>query len=148
MDTRRSYKNRNEAKVQGDAESRKHIRKAKEERMNDNLENEPNPESQRSTLQIKTMIKAEELEFAMKKLKLGKVTGGDRIAPEMVKYLNIKKKKVLLKIMNLAWETRNIPKGWKISVTISLFNKSFNGKCTNHGGISLLSVPRKETKRT
>ncbi|KAF2900815.1 hypothetical protein ILUMI_05354 [Ignelater luminosus] len=48
-------------------------------------EDEPNLESQLTAPQIKTGVAIEELEFVMKKLKLGTATEGDRIAPKMEK---------------------------------------------------------------
>ncbi|KAF2879265.1 hypothetical protein ILUMI_26911 [Ignelater luminosus] len=46
-------------------------------------EDESNPKSQLTALQMETGVTIEELEFAMKKLKLGKAVEADRIAPEM-----------------------------------------------------------------
>ncbi|KAF2881395.1 hypothetical protein ILUMI_24769 [Ignelater luminosus] len=62
-------------------------------------EDEPNSESQLTVSQIKIGITIDEFEFTMKKLKLGKTAGRDRIAPKMAKHLNIKGKEMLLKMV-------------------------------------------------
>ncbi|MFA0954718.1 RNA-directed DNA polymerase, partial [Klebsiella pneumoniae] len=50
---------------------------------------------------------------------------------------------MLHRVITLAWETSSIPADWELSVIVPIFKKGDNRECSNHRGISLLSVPGK-----
>ena len=88
-------------------------------------------------------ITAEEMKYAISKMKLGKAAGGDEITPEMVKYMGPHGEQLLLAVLQLAWRYKSIPRDWELAIIIPIFKKGDNRECSNHRGISLLSVPGK-----
>ncbi|XP_068082743.1 LINE-1 retrotransposable element ORF2 protein [Anabrus simplex] len=88
-------------------------------------------------------LRINEMQLAIKQLKNGKAQGHDGIAPEMIKNLGKKAGNFLFKIMVEAWRTKKVPRDWEVAVIIPIFKKGDNRECSNHRGISLLSVPGK-----
>ena len=84
-----------------------------------------------------------ELINAKKKIKVNKAPGPDGIYPEMVVNQGIEADKLLLKICQLAWKTKEVPKDWKTSNIIPIHKNGPTTQCGNYRGISLLSVPGK-----
>ncbi|KAI5754287.1 hypothetical protein M8J77_007444 [Diaphorina citri] len=76
-------------------------------------------------------------------MKLGKAPGADNITPEMIKYMGSAGESLLLKVLNLSWENKVIPKDWELATIIPIHKKGDNRECSNHRGISLLSIPGK-----
>jgi hypothetical protein len=104
-------------------------------------------EEQVNTLQVKGEkgkdddIKEGELEMAIKKVKVGKMAGYDKIAPEMVKYMCRTGRILLLKVIRIVWKTRMVPRKWNIAIIIPIYKKGDNRLCQKHRGISLLRIP-------
>lgn len=92
-------------------------------------------------------ITMEELQKAIKKMKLGKAAGQDKIAPEMIKYMGRRAEKILLRIFQKAWQEKRIVKDWEVAILIPIFKKGDNRECRNHRGITLVSVPGKVYSR-
>ena len=84
-----------------------------------------------------------ELINAKRKVKVNKAPGLDEIYPEMVVNQGIEADKLLLKICQLAWKTKRVPKDWKTSSIIPIHKNGSTTHCENYRGISLLSVPGK-----
>ncbi|KAI5747504.1 hypothetical protein M8J77_015356 [Diaphorina citri] len=84
-----------------------------------------------------------EMKAAIAKLKLGKAPGADNITTEMVKYMGPAGEDLLLKVIQLAWIQLKIPKDWELATIIPIHKKGDNRECSNHRGISLLSIPGK-----
>ena len=80
-----------------------------------------------------------ELYSAIHKLKSGKAPGPDAITSEMFKAGGQKLSLLLLKLVNLIIETRDIPEQLTISEIITLFKKGDRLNCANYRPISLLS---------
>ena len=79
----------------------------------------------------------------IKSLKIGKAPGEDDIRPEMLKAMNINGVRWLSRVCEVACSTGQVPKRRQTSVIISIHKKGDKRKCTNHRGISLISVPSK-----
>ncbi|GFR62331.1 LINE-1 retrotransposable element ORF2 protein [Elysia marginata] len=59
----------------------------------------------------------------MKKLKLRKSPGPDRLHNEMLLHLGLEGKKVLLKLINKTWGTSIIPSAWKTAIVAPILKK-------------------------
>ena len=79
----------------------------------------------------------------IKSLKTGKAPGEDDIRPEMLKAMNIYGVCWLTRVCKVACRTGQAPKQWQTSVIIPIHKKEDKRKCTNHRGISYISVPGK-----
>lgn len=88
-------------------------------------------------------ISMKELIDAKKKIKLGKAPGADGIHPEMIVYQSTEADKLLLRLCQIAYETKTIPNDWNISTIIPIYKSGPTTECGNYRGISLLSVPGK-----
>lgn len=64
-----------------------------------------------------------ELDKALKKLKLRKSPGPDKVHNEMLLQLSRAGKEVLLCLINKTWQTNTIPKAWKNSIIIPILKK-------------------------
>ncbi|KAK2578452.1 hypothetical protein KPH14_012258, partial [Odynerus spinipes] len=82
-------------------------------------------------------IEMTELNIVLKRLKVKKTPGPDGITNEFYKYLPENMKEVLLKIMNKAINTEEIPSSWETSNTIMLFKKGNKHDPNNYRGITL-----------
>lgn len=88
----------------------------------------------------KDEICMEEMTNAIKKIKAGKAPGVDEIRPEMIKYMGMEGTEILRKIICKAYESKTMPKDWKIAVITPIHKKGDTMKCSNYRGISLLCV--------
>ena len=79
----------------------------------------------------------------IKSLKTGKAPAEDDIRPEMLKAMNIYGVRWLTRVCKVACSTGQAPKQWQTIVIIPIHKKGDKRKCTNNGGISLISVPGK-----
>ena len=84
-----------------------------------------------------------ELINALKKIKIGKAAGIDGIYPEMIVHQGAEANKVLLKVCQIAYKTKMVPKDWNMSIIIPIHKSGSSMQCENYRGISLLSVPGK-----
>lgn len=88
-------------------------------------------------------ISRDELEEAIKTLRLGKAPGKDTISPEMIKYMGEVGKEKLLQLMNNILKAKRVPKDWKSGIIVPLYKKGDRRECSNYRGITLLSTPGK-----
>ena len=105
----------------------------------DNNSSETNEDSDNSEDEIEMI----ELVNAIKKINIGKAAGIDGIYPEMIVHQGIEANKALLKVCQLAYKTKIVPKDWKNSAIIPIHKSGSSMLCENYRGISLLSVPGK-----
>ena len=84
-----------------------------------------------------------ELMSAIKKIKVGKAAGIDEIYPEMIIHQGLEANQILLKICQIAYKTKRVPKDWTISKIIPIHKSGSTMQCENYRGISLLSVAGK-----
>ena len=90
----------------------------------------------------------QELEQALQKLKKRKSPGPDKIHNEMITELGAMGKEVLLRIINLSWETGTLPKNWRNSYIIPVLKKGKNPKdLKSYRPISLTSCIGKVAER-
>ena len=90
-----------------------------------------------------TNISMEELQAAIRKIKIGKAPGADQIYPEMIKNQGIEADKILLSICQEAWKSKKVPDDWKKGIIVPIHKKGSTMDCSNYRGISLLSIPGK-----
>ena len=88
-------------------------------------------------------ILPEEVEAAVKALKMGKSTGVDNIPAELVQAGGEAMIDILTTICNKIWKTREWPTTWTQSLVITLPKKSSLQLCQNYRTISLISHPSK-----
>ena len=82
----------------------------------------------------------EEVLYALRKLKNGKVSGPDNISANMLKSNN-GIAEWLWDIVNKCWTEKNFPQDWKLAEVVPLYkSKGKISECGNYRGISLLSV--------
>ena len=88
-------------------------------------------------------IRFEEVLEAVRRLKNGKASGPDNISCEMLKaHKGIVE--WLWDIIDKCWSTEVLPDDWKVAEIVPLYkSKGKRSECSNHRGISLLSVPGK-----
>ena len=84
------------------------------------------------------MIRMEELEYAIKKMKNGKASGIDEIPDELLKQGGEGIKTWLYRIVQAAWAQNKIPSEWGKALICPLFKKGERQNCKNYRGISLL----------
>ena len=80
-----------------------------------------------------------EVEYGMKNLKSGKVSGVDEIPGELLKCLENKAKAELLGLTNEIYESGKWPSDFKKSLIIPLEKVKNTNKCEKHQTISLIS---------
>ena len=88
-------------------------------------------------------IRFEEVLEAVRRLKNGKASGPNNISCEMLKaHKGIVE--WLWDIIDKCWSTEVLPDDWKVAEIVPLYkSKGKRSECSNHRGISLLSVPGK-----
>ena len=102
------------------------------------------PEEAAESLSIDlSPIRFEKVLEAVRRLKNGKASGPDNISCEM-----LKAHKGIVEwpwdIINKCWSTEVLPDDWKVAEIVPLYKtKGKRSECSNHRGISLLSVPGK-----
>ena len=102
------------------------------------------PEEAAESLSIDlSPIRFEEVLEAVRRLKNGKASGPDNISCEMLKaHKGIVE--WLWDIIDKCWSTEVLPDDWKVAEIVPLYkSKGKRSECSNHRGISLLSVPGK-----
>lgn len=92
-------------------------------------------------------ITINEIKEAVKKIKLGKSAGHDKITPEMIKYSGEEGYNILQLVYNKIWQTGKVPKDWELGVVIPIYKKGDKRNCNNYRGITLLSVAAKTFER-
>ncbi|KAL9954136.1 hypothetical protein ACROYT_G041634 [Oculina patagonica] len=86
-------------------------------------------------------ITVEEVKQAIKKLRYGKAPGEDEVCAEMLKASGEETARFLCLILQNAWDTEQIPEGWKTGLIIPLPKKGdLSG---NWRGVTLLSITSK-----
>ena len=70
---------------------------------------------------------------------MNKVSGGDRIPPELYPILKDDAVKVLQSVCQKIWKTQQWPQDWKKSVFIPVPKKGNAKECTNYYTIILIS---------
>ena len=102
------------------------------------------PEEAAESLSIDlSPIRFEEVLEAVRRLKNGKASGPDNISCEMLKaHKGIVE--WLWDNIDKCWLTEVLPDDWKVAEIVPLYkSKGKRSECSNHRGISLLSVPGK-----
>ncbi|KAF2882164.1 hypothetical protein ILUMI_24020 [Ignelater luminosus] len=64
-----------------------------------------------------------ELDTALKKMKTGKAVGHDHISSEIVKYLGLKGRGMMLRIGDLTLAQKKLADDWKVSIVVPIFKK-------------------------
>ena len=83
---------------------------------------------------------ANELDSAIKNLKIKKSPGPDQVTNEMIIHLGNRMKKKLLQLYNISWKTGTIPKAWKVATMIPIHKQGKSkDKAESYRPISLLS---------
>ena len=86
----------------------------------------------------------DEVQSAIRKLKLGRAPGGNNISPEMLKLAPGPSSIILHKLFTEVWTTGRVPSEWKEGIIVSLYKgKGGKDECSSYRPISLLSVPGK-----
>ena len=89
-------------------------------------------------------ISQAEVEEGLKSLRGRKAPGVCGIPPELLKHGGLAMKRELTKLFNVIVNERIVPAEWKKAIIIPIFkNKGSKLDCSNHRGISLISVPSK-----
>ena len=88
-------------------------------------------------------ITIEEVQKAIKKVKVGKSPGADEIYPEMIKNQGREADKLLHAIIQDSWKLKQVPQDWRKGIIVPIHKKGSTMECSNYRGISMLSVPGK-----
>ena len=88
-------------------------------------------------------ITIEEIQTAIRKIKLGKSPGADEIYPEMIKNQGKDADVLLHAICQQSWKEKLVPDDWRKGTIIPIHKKGSTMECSNYRGISMLSVPGK-----
>ena len=90
----------------------------------------------------------EELEQAIKALKMKKSPGPDQVTNEMIANLGHGMKRKLLQLFNTSWKTGRIPQAWKVAYMTPIYKQGKNkGRADSYRPISLLSCFCKTMER-
>lgn len=92
-------------------------------------------------------ITLEEVEDALRNIKVGKAGGEDNIAPEMMKWIGREGIKWMHIICNEAWKMEKIPKDWENNLILPIYKKGDSTQCENFRAICLSSVGYKTYTR-
>ena len=114
--------------------------------------NQPNPttifdfSASTITNEIETnldMITETETRKTIKLLKNNKAAGLDQISAKLVKHGGIKMVQAMTKLLNMCWQTTNVPDEWRKGNDRQYTKKGNVTECNNWRGITLLSIPGK-----
>ena len=95
-------------------------------------------------VQAEREIVREEVERALQKTKSGKAAGTDGIAAEFLKQGGVSVRDWLVRLYNICMERGEAPENWQKAVIVPLYKgKGDKRECTNHRGVSLLSITGK-----
>ena len=90
----------------------------------------------------------QELEHALKNLKLKKSPGPDKIHNEMLQHLGRNGKNILLKLINLSWTKSQLPRAWKNAHIVPILKKDKDPKSPeSYRPISLTSCTGKVAEK-
>uniref|UniRef100_A0A3B3HQU3 Reverse transcriptase domain-containing protein n=1 Tax=Oryzias latipes TaxID=8090 RepID=A0A3B3HQU3_ORYLA len=73
----------------------------------------------------------------------GRAPGVDEVRPEHLKSLDAVGVPWLTRLCSIAWRSGTVPLDWQTGVVVPLFKKGDRRVCSNHRGITLLSLPGK-----
>uniref|UniRef100_A0A1Y1MCV0 Reverse transcriptase domain-containing protein n=1 Tax=Photinus pyralis TaxID=7054 RepID=A0A1Y1MCV0_PHOPY len=93
------------------------------------------------------LITLNEMMEAIRKIKLGKAPGHDKITGDMLKNLGVKGRQMLLDIFNKAFNEETVPTDWDEGLVVPIFKKGDPHDCGNYRGITLLSTTLKLYER-
>ena len=85
-------------------------------------------------------ITLEEVKRMVNRLQCNKAAGVDEIKSELIKYSGLSGLKWLHRIINMAWESGQVPSDWTKAVITPIFKNGNRKDCNNYRGISLISV--------
>jgi hypothetical protein len=88
-------------------------------------------------------ITMEEVVEAIRRMKIGKAPGSDKITAEMMKYMGDRGRQILLEILNKVWKEEKIPRDWEVGLIVPIYKKGDKKDCNNYRGITLLSTVMK-----
>ncbi|RUS82209.1 hypothetical protein EGW08_010023 [Elysia chlorotica] len=99
-------------------------------------------------IEMARQLTHEELERAIKALKMKKSPGPDQVTNEMIVNLGHGMKRKLLQLFNTSWKTGRIPHAWKVANMTPIYKQGKNkGKAESYRPISLLSCLCKKMER-
>ncbi|KAI3366391.1 hypothetical protein L3Q82_000549 [Scortum barcoo] len=101
-----------------------------------------NEEAEAGVSEVDSSITQAEVTEVVRKLLSGKAPGVDEIRPEYLKSLDVVGLSWLTRLCNIAWRLGTVPLVWQTGVVVPLFKKGDRRVCSNHRGITLLSLPR------
>ena len=90
-----------------------------------------------------TPVTKAEVVSAVKKLKVGKAPGIDKITAEMIRSDVDNNSDILCNLLNKVWSEEKVPQEWKKLIIVKLPKKGNLSDCNNWRGITLLPVPGK-----
>ena len=82
----------------------------------------------------------DEIKFAIRQLKTGKIAGPDEVIAETIKTGGKPILSRLCSLLRMIWHSDNISNAWEKGLIVPLFKKGDNRECKNYRGISLLSA--------
>ena len=88
-------------------------------------------------------IPTDEVQAVIRTLKSGKAAGIDEIRPELLKSLSRHGILWLTRVCRVAWRKGRVPVDWQTGIVVPVFKKGDRRECSNHRGITLLSLPGK-----
>ena len=99
-------------------------------------------------IEMDRLFTHEELEQAIKTLKMKKSPGPDQVTNEMIANLGHGMKRKLLQLFNTSWKTGRVPQAWKVAYMTPIYKQGKNkGKAESYRPISLLSCFCKTMER-
>ncbi|KAI3351882.1 hypothetical protein L3Q82_020711, partial [Scortum barcoo] len=102
-----------------------------------------NEEAEDGDSEVDSSITQAKVTEVVRKLLGGKAPGVDEIRPEYLKSLDVVGLSWLTRLCNIAWRLGTVPLEWQTGVVVPLFKKGDRRVCSNHRGITLLSLPGK-----
>ena len=91
-----------------------------------------------SNVDVTPKLEKEEIEAAIKRMKLGKAPGVDKVTVDEMRAAGNIGMDMLFKLFERVWEREEIPKDWSRAVIVPIFKKKDKTVCDNYRGISLL----------
>lgn len=88
-------------------------------------------------------LQDEEIERAIKNMKMGKAAGIDRIPMEAWRYAGIAVRRGLIDLLRRIWREGKIPSEWEMSIVVPLYKRGDKERAGNYRGISLLCTAYK-----
>ena len=104
-------------------------------------------EIEENIVENKWLITDEKLKQAVDKMRNGKAPGDDELPAEIIKKIGNIGLSWLLALMNLAWQSEQVPDDWIRAVICTIHKKGEKTNCENYRGIFLLSHTGEQNKR-